>query len=395
LKRLAIISTHPIQYNAPWFKMLTERNTIKIKVFYTWSQVEKGAKYDPGFYKNIEWDMPLLEGYEYEFVENTAKVPGSRHYKGIVNPTLIERIKNYDPDAIMIVGWNFDSHLKCLRYFHKKIPVFFRGDSTMLDERPGIRQLLRRIALKLVFKKIDGAFYVGKENKKYFIKHALTESQLLFVPHAIDNKRFAVSPENVNVASEMRKALGIEADKIIFLFCGKFESKKDPNLLVEAFKELKQTELHLVMVGNGEMETDLKAMSEGQRTIHFLPFQNQQNMPAVYQLADVFVLASKGPGETWGLAINEAMAAGKPILVSNKCGAATDLVINGENGYIFPAGNKEALKQRILLLAQNKRELEEMGKISLQKIQAFSFDKMAEAIEHSVINSTQDKIKNS
>ena len=67
MEKLAIISTHPVQYNAPFFKLLTERNNIKIKVFYTWSQSENNKKYDPGFDRIIAWDIPLLDGYEYEF----------------------------------------------------------------------------------------------------------------------------------------------------------------------------------------------------------------------------------------------------------------------------------------------------------------------------------------
>ncbi len=89
MKRLAIITTHPIQYNAPLFKLLSKRNNISIKVFYTWGEAVLQKKYDPGFGKTIEWDIPLLEGYEYTFVENTAKKPGSHHFSGIDNPRLI------------------------------------------------------------------------------------------------------------------------------------------------------------------------------------------------------------------------------------------------------------------------------------------------------------------
>ncbi|HEY8661946.1 MAG TPA: glycosyltransferase family 1 protein, partial [Hanamia sp.] len=85
MKRLAIITTHPIQYNAPWFKLLAERKKLKVMVFYTWSQVEKEGKYDPGFGKNVEWDIPLLDGYEYRFINNISNEPGSHHFNGIDN----------------------------------------------------------------------------------------------------------------------------------------------------------------------------------------------------------------------------------------------------------------------------------------------------------------------
>ncbi len=94
--------------------------------------------------------------------------------------------------------------------------------------------------------------------------------------------------------------------------------------------------IHLVLTGNGELETELKNHAGDKKNIHFMGFQNQQRMPAIYQLADVFVLPSKGPGETWGLSVNEAMASGKPVLVSDKCGCAFDLVEEGKTGYTFP-----------------------------------------------------------
>ena len=133
--KIAIVTTHPIQYNAPFFRLLEQEPSITPKVFYTWSQTEYEQKYDPGFGKKIEWDIPLLEGYSYEFVNNKAKHPGSDHFMGIENPLLIKKIQEWKPDMVLVYGWSFKSHLQCLRYFNKKIPVLFRGDSTLLDEK--------------------------------------------------------------------------------------------------------------------------------------------------------------------------------------------------------------------------------------------------------------------
>ena len=93
MKRLAVITTHPIQYNAPLFKLLADRGVLQIKVFYTWGGKVLTEKYDPGFGKTINWDIPLLEGYEYSFVKNISLEPGSYHFKGIINPSLNEEVK--------------------------------------------------------------------------------------------------------------------------------------------------------------------------------------------------------------------------------------------------------------------------------------------------------------
>ena len=102
MKKLAILTSHPIQYNAPWFRMLTDRNEIQLKVFYTWDQTEHGLKYDHGFGKKVEWDIPLLVGYDYRFVKNISKDPGSHHFKGLINPTLNKEIEEWGPDALLV-----------------------------------------------------------------------------------------------------------------------------------------------------------------------------------------------------------------------------------------------------------------------------------------------------
>jgi len=190
-KRLAIITTHPIQYNAPLFELLTQRGVIEVKVFYTWGKAVLSNKFDPGFGKVINWDIDLLKGYAYTFLQNISNNPGSSHYNGINNPTIVNEIEDWQADAVLVYGWNFKSHLKCMRYFKGKLPVYFRGDSTMLNKKKTVKSLFRRIFLKWVYSYVDNAFYVGQSNFDYFKKHGLKKNELIFAPHAIDNARFA------------------------------------------------------------------------------------------------------------------------------------------------------------------------------------------------------------
>src|SRR5690606_37326611 len=150
---------------------------------------------DRNFGKEIAWDIPLMDGYDYEFVENSAKKPGSHHFFGIDCPSLIARISDYKPDALLVFGWNFKSHLKVMRHFKGRIPVWLRGASTLLDEVPGFKTMLRRSILKFVYHYVNKALYVGIANKDYFLKHGLKESQLIYAPHAIDNDRFTGSDD--------------------------------------------------------------------------------------------------------------------------------------------------------------------------------------------------------
>lgn len=382
MKKLAIITTHPIQYYAPVFKLLYQRQKIDIMVFYTWG--EGGAqKFDPGFGKNISWDLPLLEGYPYEWVKNISADPGSHHSKGIDNPDLINQINTWHPDALLVYGWFYKSHLKTLKYFKGKVPVIFRGDSTLLDDTGRIKSLVRSLFLKRIYRNVDYALYTGSNNKAYFKKCGLKEKQLFFAPHAVDNDRFATGRKDEAFA--LRNQLGISSDEKLLLFAGKFESKKDPLLLLEAFTDMNEPGTHLLFAGNGILETELKNKASMHKNVHFIDFQNQLYMPVVYQACNIFCLPSKGPGETWGLAINEAMACGKTILISNKAGAGTDLVKDHENGLIFNAGDLTDLKSKLkTLLLYNKTALFTIGQQSRQIIEEWSFGKQVEAIEQLV-----------
>lgn len=381
MRKLAIIITHPIQYYVPVFRLLSKQCTLK--VFYTWGEDGAKAKYDPDFKQIISWDLPLLEGYDSEFLNNTAKNPGSHHYNGIRNLDLQYKIESFSTDAILIYGWAYHSHLSVMRYFKGKIPIWFRGDSNVLKEQSGVKLLLRSLFLKWVYLHIDKAFYVGTANKNYYLKFGLKENQLIFAPHAVDNERFALNREAES--SVLRQDLNIPVDAVMVLFAGKLEPKKNPELLLQAFIDLNLPNAHLLFVGNGELEEKLRAkkilrqaQDDINERIHFLHFQNQTQMPFVYQACNLFCLPSRS--ETWGLAVNEAMACGKAILVSNKVGCAVDLVKAGINGEIFQSDNKKDLKNKLLFLANDKARLIEMGQESNKIIQSWSFENQAKQI---------------
>ena len=372
MTRLAIVSTHPIQYNAPFFRELSLQEELSVKVFYTWSQAS-GEVYDPGFDIVREWDIPLLDGYEFEFIKNVALKPGSHHFWGIVNPSLIKKIREWQPDFILVYGWAFFSHLKLIKYFHKKVSILFRGDSTILDQGHGFKDFLKKKILSWLYSSVDICLYVGKNNYEYFRKYQVPEERLKYLPHAVDNERFR-RPGDLREEPVLAALKSQLADKTVFLFVGKFEKKKNPLLLVEAFRDIDYKNAALLFVGQGELEKDLKESSAGIDGIHFLPFQNQKTIANIYHIADVLVLPS-AYNETWGLVVNEAMASGLAIIASDKVGCAPDLVENEVNGYIFDSGDLRSLIDKMKAMTGN--ELKRMKEASLKKIADFSIKKNA------------------
>ena len=357
-----------------------------------------------------EWDIDLLSGYDHTFVENVSSKPGSHHYMGIINPSLIQQVEKFKPNAILVYGWKFQSHLKLMRYFHGKAPILFRGDSTLLDEAPGFsfKKFLRFSFLKWVYNHVDIALSPGKASDDYFTASGLKAKQIVRAPHTVDNDFFSSDNEQKEQAAKAwRHQLGIPEEHKVFLFAGKLEPKKDPELLITAFSKLLQQrqDIHLIIVGNGIFEEKLKTLvsdlsnsltpdvchltsdscllnshvSHLTSHVYFIPFQNQSNMPIIYRMADVFVLPSKGPGETWGLAVNEAMASGRPVIVSNKCGSASELIEEGINGHKFEAGNESSLLQSMENMLE--QDLSLMGNASKSKIDHLNHQTFFDALE--------------
>jgi glycosyltransferase involved in cell wall biosynthesis len=277
---------------------------------------------------------------------------------------------------MLVFGWGWQSHLRVLRHFSGTIPVLFRGDSTLIDEQEGIRRWIRRAGLWWVYRHVDQALYVGQRNRMYFEAHGLTDGQLTWVPHAIDNTRFAEASDADEEARRWRSEIGVPEEAPVVLFAGKLEAKKAPDVLVDAFLRLENRDAHLAVVGSGPMEEELKARTGNHARVHFLGFQNQSRMPVVYRLGDVFVLPSRGPGETWGLAVNEAMACGRPVIVSSNVGCAPDLV-DEANGGVVPPDDADALRDALGNVLSDSEQRRRMGERSAERIQNWSIDEAA------------------
>lgn len=385
--KLAIVSTHPIQYYAPLFKALSQGGTVHPRVFYTWSQVAEGAIQDRGFSRDVTWDVPLLDGYEYEFVENVAQHPTPERFWGIRNPTLTRRLREWGPDAVLVFGWRLYGHLRAMLHFAGRVPVLFRGDSTLLDKQPAVRDVFRTIMLRWVYRHVNLALAVGQNNRDYFIRYGVPPSSIAVAPHSVDVQRFAASDAaHDEEACQWRRQLGIPDDVPVVLYAGKFQPKKDVGLLLAAFIR-SGLRAHLVLVGGGELEDELRGVASGHTRIHFCEFRNQRAMPTVYRVGDVFVLPSCGPGETWGLVLNEAMASGRPIIASSKVGAARDLVREGVTGWRFEAGQVDSL-QRVLerAVGMGRGALLAMGREAQQVIAGWSTEATARRISEAIVS---------
>ncbi len=374
MKRLALVTSHPIQYNAPLFAFLAEEPQIDLMVFYTWGEAALGPKYDPDFGKEIDWDIPLLKGYNYHFTRNISKNPGSNHFTGIITPDLIQEINDYNPSVIWVWGWSFHSHLKVMRYFKGKIPIWFRGDSIIGEKRNSIKTFARKSVLTWIYKHIDKAFYVGQRNKEYYLEYGLNESQLIKAHHSIDNSRFSLlTVKDELVLNNLKQNLDIKDNDYVILYAGKLEPRKNPAFLETLGKRIEKDKIKLIIVGNGPLETQLKLKLAEVKNVMFLDFQNQTQMPIIYRLAHLYLLPSLS--ETWGLGMNEALACGTPVAASKHCGGAIDL-INQKNGFIFdPKEGVDNFMKKLNIF----RDVPKVG-FQNEFLQTFNYNRIVDAV---------------
>ncbi|PZO38682.1 MAG: glycosyl transferase [Pseudanabaena frigida] len=374
---LAIVASHPIQYYAPLFRCISQDNFFNIRVFYLWN-FGITNQLDLGFNQSVKWDIPLMDGYEFEFVHNTSKDRGTHHIFGLQNPSLAKQVLDFKPDVVLLtVSYNYASIYNFLwQLRHIDIPIIFRGDSHRILPKNDLKSNLKRLFIAKIFEKFSACLYVGKANHDYFQYHFVPANKLFFAPHAINRDRFSALSSAVEQANIWKQELGIPERDAVILFAGKFEEKKCPLDLIKAFINAKLDSVSLLLVGAGKLEPEIRDLAKHSDRIYFAPFQNQSLMPRTYAAGDLFVLPSYGSSETWGLAINEAMCMGKPVIVSNHVGCAADLVRPWENGLIFEAGNIDALAACLQEAMSDRDRLKLWGEESKKIVADYSYERV-------------------
>lgn len=369
--RLAFIVSHPIQYYVPLYQRLAKRDDISIKVFFTWHDGSVPVL-DRGFGMPVAWDIPLNQGYGFEQVANTAAVPGTHHFFGLRNPSLIRQVLAWNPTAVHITGWAWWSHLQALYALHRRgVPTLFRGDSHLLSERlTGMRWVVKRAALSRIYRWPTAFLATGQANQAYYKAFGVEDGKITICPHSIDYPRFAEPAQTYEQdALRWRTELGIGPEQIVLLFVGKFEPNKAVLRYMKLVERLQDENIVAVMVGGGALQEDVdKIAGHRSRLFRVLPFQNQSRMPIVYRLGDIFVLPSVS--ETWGVAVNEALACSRPVIVSDKVGCAPD-VIDDSCGYVISMVEDESFLRTMRELVRNKSKLENMRPYASAKARHF------------------------
>jgi glycosyltransferase involved in cell wall biosynthesis len=389
--RALIVLTHPIQYGVPTLRALAKHPKVDVLTAYC-SLQGVDASIDPEFGVKVAWDTPILDGYRWVEVPNRSLRPGLGRFFGITNPGLWKMIRSNRFEVVIVfVGYVYASFWITMAATKSKgIPVIFGADAHEIAPRDGKRWKvpIKRWLWPRLFGQMDVVVTPSSGGVNFMHSLGMPAERIVRTTHSVDNDWWIKQAAQVDPAT-IRTQWCIPVDATILLFCGKLQPWKRPLDVLRAFAKSEVQRSFLVIAGDGPLRQTLKdeAQSLGMaERVRFLGFVNQTQLPAIYRSSDLLALSSEY--EAFGMVVNEAMLCGCPVVVSDRVGARFDLVHEGKTGFIYPAGDVEALAVILRKILSNRGSLQDMGNAARERMKDWSprenVQALVEAIEKAV-----------
>jgi len=352
--KVAVIATHPIQYQAPLWRRLAQDPALHVRAFFGTDMSVRGYR-DEGFGVSFKWDTPLIEGYEHEFLSTDSRLQKVDFWvpDGAGLPA---RLKVFGPDVVLLTAYRGRYHLAALQAARQLgARVVMRHEaSDVAETRSVLKESARDWLLRLLYARIDRFAAIGSEARRHLLRIGVPADRVGWAPYCVDSEFMARQIEHWRPQrARLRAERGVRPGDTVLVFSGKLTPKKNPLLITAALAVLTPAErasVHLVVAGDGELRGALEQVARpllGPR-LHLQGFLNQSEIGQAYALGDALVLPSlRGAGETWGLVVNEAMQFRLPAIVSDGVGCHPDLVTVGRTGFVFTSGDVAGLANSI------------------------------------------------
>ncbi len=305
-----------------------------------------------------------LHNYNYELVFDNVyeRVPlFSRFWE------TLRRVRQFKPNVVNLPGY-YEPAMVLVQLYCRiiGIKVILSVDSTESDNA---NVWYKEIIKRFIISQANGFFCYGTLAADYMLKLGAKPNQILMRNNAVDNEVIRQIHDRTEIET-LKNELGITTNKN-FIYVGRLMKIKNIQRLLDAYQQLNSTEWSLLLVGNGEDKAEILTHIQSNHitNVHFISAQPWQEVPRYMALADVLVLPSYS--EPWGLVVNEAMACGKAVVVSEKCGCAPDLVKNGVNGFTFNPFNVEQLQEKLHYFIANPEAARSFGNAGQQMITKF------------------------
>jgi glycosyltransferase involved in cell wall biosynthesis len=348
--RFALLGEIAAPFRIPLFNALAARDDVAFRALFL-------AETDP---RRTHY---RLHADEFRF--DWRVLPGRELRRGgrwmVVNAGVVRELRRFRPDVVGVGGWNQPAFWQALAYAKaRRLPLVAWVESTARDERSGAAPL--ELAKRVLVRACAGFFVPGRASAEYLRGLGVGEERIVVAPNAVDASLFAHEP---------RTAGGDGA--CTFLYVGRLDAEKGLDVLLRAFERVRG---ELVLVGGGTDEERLRAAAP--ERVRFLGTRDRDELAAVYAAADVFVLPSRS--EPWGMVLNEAAAAGLPLVATEGAGAAHELIEDGVNGFRVPVGDEAALADAMRRLAEDPQLRAAAGARSRELVAAFTPEAWADAI---------------
>jgi glycosyltransferase involved in cell wall biosynthesis len=382
--RIAVLNSHPIQYFAPLYAYINSVPDIDVTVLYLSTFSLRGGK-DEGFNHPVKWDFDLLAGYKSVFLGKAATMREPKGFFSLVAPEVWGELRSGRYDVVWLHGHNYAANLIALMAAKRAgIPVLMRSETHCGLARGRLKALLRQPMMRILYGMCDRLLVIGKENADFYRSLGIPEHKMFLVPYAVDNERFIKDSRlSTRERRKIRSRYGIAPEIPVVLYAAKFTARKRPLDLLAAcgfIKARSPRPFTVLMVGSGELEAELRACCAEAKldNVVFAGFVNQSELPSLYGASDIFVMPSHD--EPWGLAVNEAMCAGLPVVVSREVGCVSDLVQDGTNGFTPEAGDIHALSRSLQCLIEDEGLRRRFGQSSLTRIGSWGFQQCLEGL---------------
>jgi glycosyltransferase involved in cell wall biosynthesis len=333
---IAFLVERPTQFEAPFYRFAARDPEHELRVLFTGREVAEPV-FDPELGRPVTWGIDLLGGYPHEVCPREN-----------AEAWLAERLRPGQCDLLIANGYIQPLYRRAARVARKAgIATALRLDSVLWATASYSRNLAKRLLFDLYMKRTYDLFLgTGSLTLDYLRAFGVPKERAGLFPYAVDVEGFAgrsrLSPAE---RAAFRERLGVPAGARVVLGLAKFNGREAPWDLLRAFFEIRETDVWLVLAGDGPDRAALESQAARLERVRFPGYVPYPDLPALYAASNLFVHPARE--ERWGVSVQEALACGLPVVASSRVGAGYDLVEVGGNGYVYPAGDAGMLAHRI------------------------------------------------
>jgi glycosyltransferase involved in cell wall biosynthesis len=392
--RLLLVLSHPVQYVAPLLRLMAAHPRLEILVAYASLRGATRA-HDPGFGVEVEWDVPVLEGYPWVALHRPAE--HATAMPPIPYRDLSELLRTGGFDAIYAGGYYFrDAWRAFLAARLHNVPLLLSTDAHSLDSwrvQSPPRRALKKVLLRQVYRCAKRVLAGSSGTVAFLESLGVPPERILLAGNVVDNDWWTTRASHVDLQA-VRQSWNIPAGTPVALFCGKLQPWKRPQDAMEALARANAPDAFLVFAGDGSLHGELQRRAQQlgiAERVRWLGFVNQSQLPAIYAACDVLVLPSSY--EPFGLVVNEAMLCGCSAIISDRVGAKFDLVRDGETGFVYPCGDIKQLSARLSQILTNSPMREHMSAAARKRMSTWRPEQNVEAYVKAVAGVAEGRHK--